>query len=120
MDSLRKVTNALAAGSAFFVCGDFNIYKSSESAYQKLLAVTPGNEGHFFDPLPLTGTWNNLSYASYHTQSTRTRSFNGGATGGLNDRFDMILYSKAVNLSGGITYVANSTVAFGNDGNHYI
>ncbi len=119
VDSLRKVTNALPAGSNFIVCGDFNIYKSSESAYQKLIFVNPANEGHVIDPLPLTGTWNNSSFAIYHTQSTRTRSINFGSTGGLNDRFDMLLYSKAISLSGGMSYVSNSTVPFGNDGNHY-
>ncbi len=119
IDSLRKVTNALLAGSNFIVCGDFNIYKSSESAYLKLLFVNPGSEGHVIDPLPLTGTWNNSSFAIYHTQSTRTRSINFGSTGGLNDRFDMMLYSKAISLSGGMSYVVNSTTPFGNDGNHY-
>ena len=119
VDSLRKVTDVLPLGSNFIVCGDFNIYKTSESAYQKLIAVNPANEGHVVDPLPLTGTWNNGAFAIYHTQSTRTRAFNNGSTGGLNDRFDMMLFSKAVNLNGGISYVANSTVAFGNDGNHY-
>ncbi len=119
VDSLRKVTDALPLGSNFIVCGDFNIYKTSESAYQKLILVNPANEGYVVDPLPLTGTWNNPSFAIYHTQSTRTRAFNNGSTGGLNDRFDMLLFSKAVNLSGGVNYVAGSTTAFGNDGNHY-
>ncbi len=119
VDSLRKVTNALPAGSNFIVCGDFNIYKSSESAYQKLVFINPANEGHVIDPQPLSGTWNNAAYAIYHTQSTRTRSFNNGANGGLNDRFDMMLYSKAIGLSGGMTYVSNSATAYGNDGVHY-
>ena len=34
-------------------------------------------------------------------------------------RFDMMLFSKALNLSGGVTYVSASTTAYGNDGNHY-
>ena len=47
--------------------------------------------GYFIDPLNFTGTvWNNSSNAQYHTQSTRTRAFGDGATGGLDDRFDMI------------------------------
>jgi PKD repeat protein len=116
IDSLRKKTNTLAAGSHFIVCGDFNIYKSSESAYQKLLLDDANNEGHFIDPITLTGTWNNPSYAQYHTQSPRIRAFGGGATGGLDDRFDMILYSSAISLSGGMTYVSGSLKVFGNDG----
>lgn len=119
VDSLRKRTNALAPGSNFIVCGDFNFYNSSESAYLKLLQVDINNEGQFIDPITMTGIWNNSTYSIYHTQSTRTRSFGGGITGGLDDRFDLMLYSKAISLSGGMTYVANSTMAYGNDGNHY-
>lgn len=119
VDTLRKYTNALPVGSNFIVCGDFNIYRSTESAYQKLLAVTPGVDGHFIDPITMTGTWNNSSYAPYHTQSPRVRAFGGGSTGGLNDRFDLILFSNAMMQSGGISYVPGSTFPLGNDGNHY-
>lgn len=119
VDSLRKVTDALPPGANFIVCGDFNIYGSNELAYQKLVQITSGTDGNFNDPLNLTGTWNNPAYAVYHTQSPRVRSFGGGATGGMDDRFDMMLYSNAVKNPGGITYVANSLVAYGNDGNHY-
>ena len=119
VDSLRKRTNALPAGSNFIVCGDFNLYSSTESAYQKLLQVTPGVQGHFVDMINLTGVWNNSSYAQYHTQSPRVRSFGGGATGGMDDRFDLILYSSAIAQSGGVTVVPNSLLSFGNDGNHY-
>ena len=119
VDSLRKKTNVLQLGSNFIVCGDFNIYKSSESAYQKLLQVNINDEGHFIDPITLSGTWNNSNYAIYHTQSPRIRAFGGGSTGGMDDRFDLILYSKGISLSGGITYVPNSVIAYGNDGNHY-
>ena len=37
----------------------------------------------------------------------------------MDDRFDMILYSKAIKDAGGMTYIPNSTVAYGNDCNHY-
>ncbi|MEZ4691190.1 MAG: hypothetical protein R3A12_13915 [Ignavibacteria bacterium] len=49
----------------------------------------------------------------------RTRSFGNGATGGLDDRFDMILNSKAVKESGGIKFYLTTYKASGNDGNHY-
>jgi len=120
VDSLRKVTNALPTGSKFFVVGDFNFYSSAEPAYVKLLQVTAGNEGQFYDPIVgMTGVWNNSSYSQYHTQSPRVRAFGGGSTGGMDDRFDLILYSKAVNDGTGISYLSNSMTAFGNDGNHY-
>ena len=119
VDSLRKFTNALPANSKFWVVGDFNFYSTSEAAYQKLLQVTANAEGEFYDPLTLTGVFNNPAYSLYHTQSPRVRSFGGGATGGLDDRFDFILYSKAIKNGNGISYLNNSMVAYGNDGNHY-
>ncbi|MBK7964929.1 MAG: hypothetical protein IPK10_06345 [Bacteroidetes bacterium] len=45
--------------------------------------------------------------------------FGGGSTGGMDDRFDMILYSKAISEVGGWEVVPNSLIPFGNDGNHY-
>ncbi len=118
VDSLRKVTNLFPAGTNFMVMGDFNIYGSSESAYQKLLA--PGGiQGYFVDVLSLSGIWNNPAYAPYHTQSTRTRSFGGGATGGMDDRFDMILFSQGLIDQGGVTYIPQSLNPYGNDGQHY-
>lgn len=119
VDSLRKFTNMLPSGSDFMVCGDFNIYGSAEPAYQKLLQVQAGNQGHFIDPISLSGSWNNPTYALHHTQSPRVRSFGGGATGGLDDRFDMILYSAAMQQPGGITAIPSSLRAYGNDGLHY-
>lgn len=119
VDSLRKVTNALPDNSNFIVCGDFNIYSSNEIAYTKLLQVVSGNQGHFYDMLNLTGSWNNSAYAMYHTQSPRVRQFGGGATGGMDDRFDMILYSTGVNLEGGVSIIPGTLTAYGNDGLHF-
>lgn len=119
VDSLRKVTNMLPANSCYFVCGDFNIYSANESAYQKLKQVNGNQQGHFVDALNMPGTWNSPSYAMYHTQSPRLRQFGGGATGGMDDRFDMILYSNAMATNGKIVYVNNSLTAYGNDGQHY-
>jgi len=116
---LRDVTNLLPEGAAYIVCGDFNFYKFSEDGYQRLLEVETGGTGHFIDPLTLTGTWNNEDYAPYHTQSPRVRSFGGGVTGGMDDRFDMILYSPSIATDGDIQYLDGSTTAFGNDGQHY-
>ncbi|MBI2417673.1 MAG: endonuclease/exonuclease/phosphatase family protein [Ignavibacteriales bacterium] len=121
VDSLRKVTNLLTAGSNFFVCGDFNLYNSNEAAYQKLILDNPGDEGDFIDPIimPISSNWNNASNAAYHTQSPRVRQFGGGSTGGMDDRFDLMLFSNAIVQTGGMYYVPNSFVAYGNDGNHY-
>jgi endonuclease/exonuclease/phosphatase family metal-dependent hydrolase len=119
VDSLRKFTNSLPAGSYFMVVGDFNIYTADESAYTKLLNQTPPN-GAFNDPLTMPGIWNQAQYAPYHTQSPRVRQFGGGATGGMDDRFDLILYSNAVkDTNKSVTYISGSLTPYGNDGNHF-
>ncbi|MCC7233047.1 MAG: T9SS type A sorting domain-containing protein, partial [Bacteroidia bacterium] len=119
VDSLRKFTNSFPDGTDFIVCGDFNIYGTFESAYQKLIQDDSGNDGNVVDPLNMSGTWNNPAYSMYHTQSSRGPSFGGGASGGLNDRFDMRLISHAVAEPTGIYYEPYSTTPVGNDGHHY-
>lgn len=119
VDDLRAVTDAFPAGKYFLVCGDFNIYSGSETAYQKMVTNGSNANGKFNDLLSLSGSWNNSSYAIHHTQSPRTTSFGGGATGGLDDRFDMLLFSTAITQTGGFDIVPNTYKAFGNDGQHY-
>jgi exonuclease III len=115
--TLRNVTDNLPQNSNFIVCGDFNIYGSNEACYQKLLNQT--TPGYFEDIYSLSGSWNNSAFSQYHTQSPRVRQFGGGANGGMDDRFDMILFSKAVLDSEKIYYLPNSFINYGNDGNHY-
>lgn len=109
--------NGIPNAQNIFFGGDFNLYDSSEPAYQSLIndGIYPLN-----DPLP-AGNWHiNEDYAAIHTQSPRTAQFGGGATGGMDDRFDFILYSNDVlDGSNGVTFVPNSCYAMGNDGNHF-
>ena len=116
---LRQVTNGFSAGTNFLVAGDFNIYTSFEPAYAGLVEDMPSNDGNFLDPLSMTGTWNNPSYAPYHTQSTHVSSTGGFSGGGMNDRFDMILYSNGVQQSTGVYYIPGTYQNIGNDGNHF-
>ncbi|MCC7158207.1 MAG: T9SS type A sorting domain-containing protein [Ignavibacteria bacterium] len=117
VDSLRKFTSSLPSNSLYITAGDFNITGANEPAYIKLMQTGNGN---FIDLLPpMPGIWDNPAYASYHTMSSRVRSFGGGSTGGLRNRFDMILVSPSISNNGRITYVPNTITAFGNDGNHY-
>ncbi len=119
VDSLRERTDLLPSGTSFITCGDFNMYGANEPAYQKLMLVN-SSDGHFVDPLSMLGIWNNSTYAPYHTQSTRRRSFGNGATGGLDDRFDIMINSTSVSSSKGrVRYIAGSLNPFGNDGQHY-
>jgi len=119
VNAVRTVTNSFPSGTEFLITGDFNIYSANESAYLRMLQVDAGTEGQFIDNYSLPGTWNQSSYSQYHSQSTRVRQFGGGATGGMDDRFDFVLNSSAIILEGRIKYIPNSLKPFGNDGNHY-
>jgi endonuclease/exonuclease/phosphatase family metal-dependent hydrolase len=117
---LRNDANALPGGTAFMVVGDYNIRASTESAYQKLVGSEYDNDGRSKDPINTPGNWHdNYAFAAVHTQSPRTTSFGGGATGGMDDRFDQILISYALDDGEGLDYVAGSHVAYGNDGQHF-
>lgn len=122
IDSLRKVTNSLPAGKFFMVMGDFNFYRATETAYTKLLQNNVGDEGEFYDQINgMTGDWQNKAgYSKYYTQSPRVRSFGGGATGGMDDRFDLIMPSLAFTdtITSKIFWVRSKYTAYGNDGNH--
>ena len=119
VNSVRAVTNSFPAGTEFLILGDFNIYRSTEACYIRMLEIEAANEGNFIDNYNLPGVWNQAQYALYHSQSTRVRSFGGGATGGMDDRFDFILNSTALTQEGRIKYIPNTMKPFGNDGNHY-
>ena len=98
--------------------GDFNIYRASEAAYKLLLDSMAVD---LEDPLDARVEWhNNSSYSYLHTQSTRTTQLSdGGASGGLDDRFDFILLShQMLRDSGPLTFATGSYSAFGNDGDH--
>jgi endonuclease/exonuclease/phosphatase family metal-dependent hydrolase len=109
--------NTFPQGTKFTVCGDLNLYKSSEPAYQKLLAEEPGNYGQSFDPIDRSGNWHNSSaFSDIHSQSTRTIDLgDGGSTGGMDDRFDFILVSASLMEK----VVPESYKSFGNDGDHF-
>ncbi|MEX1189163.1 MAG: hypothetical protein WED33_07880 [Bacteroidia bacterium] len=104
--------------SNFLLAGDYNMYTSNEPAYQELL--TPA-EKYLVDPINRPGNWNNnSSFADIHTQSPRTISFDGGVTGGLDDRFDIVLVlNEIMEGTGGLRYLPGTYQAPGNDGNHF-
>lgn len=118
---LRERLDILPAGSDFIVAGDFNIYYSDEPAFQKLTDSLVNVSGMLIDPLHLIGNWHeNSNYASAHTQSTRVDQLpDGGATGGLDDRFDMILCSAGIIDTAGLYLIDGSYTICGNDGAHF-
>lgn len=104
----------------FIICGDFNVYRASEPAFQNL--VNPSYLPiAFYDPVNQIGEWtNNWNFSEYHTQSTHSGSNDCFSSGGMDDRFDFILMSGSIiNGTKGITYHQNSYWAVGQDGNHF-
>jgi len=104
----------------FIVMGDFNLYTGTEPAFQTLTNYSANAAIRFNDPLvsvPLN--WHdNSAAAPYHTQSTRLASLpDGGATGGMDDRFDFQLISNSIlNNTARISLVPNTYRATGQDG----
>ena len=102
-----------------FFGGDFNLYTSTEPAYGTILN---GGNVSLFDPISSPGNWNNnSSFASIHTQSTRSGTIgDGGSYGGMDDRFDFIFFNNQIQTGAqGLTYIPGSYKAIGNDGNHF-
>ncbi len=119
--SLKNYLTNHGRNRNIIVGGDFNLYSSSEDAYVELIN---GGTTHLNDPINQSGNWhNNYSFSAIHTQSTRASgqaSPAGGSTGGLDDRFDLILVSNDImNGSQGVHYVLNSYKAIGQDGAHF-
>ncbi|MCZ6702594.1 MAG: hypothetical protein O6940_06085, partial [Ignavibacteria bacterium] len=112
-DTIRASSDALASGEYFIAVGDFNIDGGDETAFTKL---TASGNGKFLDPAGLTlESWHDPAYAWFSTFDIRI-------TGGTNRRFDLILISQTVDVSGGIQIikgVVDTVVQYGNDGKHY-
>lgn len=119
----RADANNLPAGTNFIYAGDLNTYNSSETCYSvQLTGTMANNNGRGFDPINQPGAWHDGSgFATIHSQSTCTTGNcpSGGATGGMDDRFDQLLISAALKDSGGFDYVPNTYIAYGNDGQHF-
>jgi endonuclease/exonuclease/phosphatase family metal-dependent hydrolase len=108
---IRNYLNDYPSDSNFMVAGDFNIQSSSETSYQMLIGYQVDNDGRSKDPVNTGGTWHdNWSYRHLFTQATTTD------WGGMDDRFDFILCSYALDDDEGFSYVDGSYWAFGNDG----
>ncbi len=116
---LKNFTQQMNEDHFYVVAGDFNIYSTNEPAYQKFFESTSTGFGKFNDLVKVEGKFNNPEFAEYHTQSPRTSQFGGGATGGMDDRFDYILFSDSLIESNKTFVIDQSYKVIGNDGNHY-
>ncbi len=123
LEMVQQFTNKLHSlnpNAYVLFAGDFNLYTSSEPAYQEML--NPNNAIVMVDPIDRPGSWhNNDSFQDIHSQSTRISSgpFGAGAGGGLDDRFDFIVMSQNMQDDPKLKYVPGSYKAFGNNGNCY-
>lgn len=115
--ALRSNLDGLGQGTHAILAGDYNIRSSFEASYQALLSS--GN-GQAFDPINTPGNWNNsFSLRHTHTQSpASSQAFAGQVTGGMDDRFDFQLITGELLDDEGMSYIAGSYRAFGNNGSH--
>ena len=117
--SLMDYTKQMNNDHFYIAAGDFNIYSTDEPAYRKFFEETSTGYGKFNDLITVEGKYNNEEFAYVHTQSPRTTQFGGGASGGLDDRFDYILFSDSLITSKKNFVLKNSYNVLGNDGKHY-
>ena len=110
------IANSNLPGNYTF-SGDFNIYHSDEPAYQELTEYS-NSLYRLYDPVNSPGYWhNNPQFASLHTQSTHSQETDCFSSGGLDDRFDIILVSPYIYYgSDRIHIVEDSYHALGQDG----
>lgn len=127
-DSTRAVETRIVAqwlhdaGQGFYVVqGDLNVYNSTDESYQDLLN-DPVSGVVLMDPINRPGDWHDDStFADIHTQATRLTTIgDGGAYGGLDDRFDQILVSPYLMEDTALCHYLTGTYrAVGQDGLHF-
>ncbi len=120
VQQLMNKLNQWNKADNYILCGDLNVYKSSEPCFQQII----NNSNlliRFYDPINQLGNWNNnSSYKNYHTQSTHNAYNNCFASGGLDDRFDFILVSNDIlNNTKKVKAITSSYKAIGQDGNRF-
>lgn len=118
-NAMNYLDNSANNGNRLFM-GDFNVYTSSEPAYQ-LLTDYSNPDFKFYDPIDTPGSWNNnYSYRNVHTQSTHADQNGCASHGGMDDRFDFILISENIKeSSNNVEYIDGSYKAIGQDGLHF-
>lgn len=118
--TIQEFLRNIPANENCFFAGDFNVYRSSEVAFQAMIAPATGGID-FIDPINRIGSWSgNSTFADVHTQSTQRNGNGCTSGGGLDDRFDWILMNEpAITGTAGLQYITGSYKAVGNDGQHF-
>ncbi len=113
---------SLPVQSNIIVGGDFNFYGAgTEPAWNEL---TNNGVQRLNDPTNRVGNWHdNSTFSDVHTQATRSTTNpggSGGATGGVDDRFDFLLCNNyVINGGAGVKYIPGTYDVIGNDGNKF-
>ena len=113
--AIRDDVATLPVNSNVIFAGDYNVYSNSEDAYQEMISA---GVNRATDPLG-TGSWSGASNAIKHTQSPVDSNSGDLVGGGMDDRFDIIFITEALENGVGFSILADAYRAFGNDGNHY-
>ena len=123
LNQARQLMNRLISigvADNYVLCGDFNIYNASESAYQHFVHHD-NSLVRFYDPIDREGEWdNNAAFADLFTQSTHSGGTTNGcySGGGMDNRFDFILVSDFVkNGLQKVRCLPSTYYALGQDGN---
>lgn len=117
--ALKNYLDGRVGAENILIGGDFNFYGSdTEPAWTTILSA---GDVVIKDPINSPGHWsNNVDFATIHTQSPRVMDMDGGATGGLDDRFDFIFTSEdLLAYSHGANYIEGTYHAVGQDGLHF-
>lgn len=98
---VRNDANGLSPDHQIMMVGDMNWQSSSQDAFHTVTDSTANNTGRFFDPIATSGSWNNNSnYRFVHTQDPT-------GSGGMDDRFDVLLMGGGLGDGIGTDYVGN-------------
>ncbi|MEZ4800806.1 MAG: endonuclease/exonuclease/phosphatase family protein [Flavobacteriales bacterium] len=118
---ISYIENNLDDSDNILFAGDFNLYDTAEPAYQAL--INESNTIVMQDPFASFGNWavSNFQHREILTQSTRASQIgNDGAGGGLDDRFDFILFSPAMmNALNPVHFIEGTFKSLGNNGTCY-
>ena len=116
MDKIASMGNP----GNYVVSGDFNIYDAAEDAYQEMIRYS-NSLYRLYDPIDREGNWNNnSSFKDIHTQSTHSNSQDCFSSGGLDDRFDIILVSPYIEYGiDGVRVLPSTYHALGQDGKRF-
>ncbi|MDD4395489.1 MAG: T9SS type A sorting domain-containing protein [Bacteroidales bacterium] len=120
VQALMNRLGSIGIADNYVLSGDMNLYRASEDAYQHLIHHS-NSLIRFYDPIDQEGEWgSNYNYRHLHTQSTHNDNAECFSSGGLDDRFDIILVSNYIkNNLQKVKSLDNTYQALGQDGNHY-